>query len=156
MLHNEQTESPNIPLYLKPARSHGLAFNAKAHNGIARRAGRSPSEARKLPKQRPRSPRRMMEYGRPLWANPWEWRHTTSPAGSSGGSADGASPKGLCLAAPPRPPSAARRAGGPNSRKEKLSCPQGTETSSQRTGSTLFSQGQLQRDTPRRPRTQAS
>ena len=61
-----------------------LSFKAKAHAGIARRAGRSPSAARKLPQQKPRSPRGMVGYGRPL------------------------------KAAPNRPPSAARRAGGPN------------------------------------------
>ena len=43
----------------------GLAYNANAHAGIARRAGRSPSEARKLPEQKPRSPRGMSETGKP-------------------------------------------------------------------------------------------
>ena len=40
-------------------------FSAKAHDGIARRGGRSPSAARKLPKQKPRSPRGMVETGKP-------------------------------------------------------------------------------------------
>ena len=38
--------------------------SAKAHAGIARRAGRSPSEARKLPQQKPRSPRHVSETGK--------------------------------------------------------------------------------------------
>ena len=101
-----------------------LPFSAKAHDGIARRGGRSPSAARKLPEQKPRSPRGMVEYGKPSGANPWERRGTTSPAGSSGGSAEGASPKGLCLAAPNRPPSAPA-GGGPNNIKRKALVPEG-------------------------------
>ena len=83
-----------------------IPFNAKAHAGIARRAGRSPSEARKLPEQKPRSPRGMVGYGRPLKADPWEWKYTTSPAGSSGGSAEGASEGRQPLTGPHLPPAA--------------------------------------------------
>ena len=46
-------------------RPHDPSLNAKAHTGIARRAGRSPSEARKLPEQKPRSPRKMSDVGKP-------------------------------------------------------------------------------------------
>ena len=81
-----------------------LPFSAKAHDGIARRAGRSPSTARKLPEQKPRSPRGMVEYGKPSGANPWERRGTTSPAGSSGGSAEGASEGRQPLTGPHLPP----------------------------------------------------
>ena len=88
--------------------SPALTVNVEAYAGIARRAGRSPSEARKLPKRKPRSPRGMVEYGKPLRANPWEWGYTTSPAGSSGGSAEGASEGRQPLTGP----LAARRAGG--------------------------------------------
>ena len=136
MLHNEQTESPNIPLCLKRARPHGLAFNAKAHNGIARRAGRSPSEARKLPKRQTRSPREMVGYGRPMKASPWEFWMYDKPSGVVRGECRG----GLGgAAAPNRPPSAARRAGGPNSRNEKPPCPQGTQAAFQRTSPALLS-----------------
>ena len=83
-----------------------IPFNAKAHAGIARRAGRSPSGARKLPEQKPRSPRGMVGYGRPLKAAPWEWKYTTSPAGSSGGSAEGASEGRQPLTGPNLPPAA--------------------------------------------------
>ena len=41
------------------------SFRTKPHAGIARRAGRSPSGARKLPQQGPRSPREMTERGKP-------------------------------------------------------------------------------------------
>ena len=133
----------NRPPFLKfptaPRCPQNLSFSAKPPTGIARRAGRSPSEARKLPEQRPRSPRGMVGYGSPLKVIPWEWRDATNLAGSSGGSAEGASPKGLCLAAPPRPPSAARRAGGPIENKEKPPCPQGTTPTSQRTRPALLS-----------------
>ena len=43
----------------------GFSRRAKAHAGIARRAGRSPSAARKLPEQKPRSPRGVKETGKP-------------------------------------------------------------------------------------------
>ena len=43
----------------------GLSSNATTNAGTARRAGRSPSEARKLPEQKPRSPRKMSEAGKP-------------------------------------------------------------------------------------------
>ena len=89
----------------------GIPFSAKAHAGIARRAGRSPSEARKLPEQKPRSPRGMVGYGRPLKASPWECGIYDKPSGVVRGECRG----GLGgAAAPNRPPSAARRAGGPN------------------------------------------
>ena len=42
-----------------------FSFRAKPYAGIARRGGRSPSAARKLPKQKPRSPRGMSEAGKP-------------------------------------------------------------------------------------------
>ena len=82
------------------------SFNADPYAGIARREGRSPSAARKLPQQKPRSPRGMSEVGKPLKANPWEWRYATSPAGSSGGSAEGASEGRQPLTGPHLPPAA--------------------------------------------------
>ena len=110
--------------------SPGLSFRVFTHGGIARRAGRSPSAARKLPEQKPRSPRRMVGTGKPLRASPWEWRDTTKPSGVVRGECRG----GLGgAAAPNRPPSAARRAGGPSNRKEKPPCPQGAENTSRRT-----------------------
>ena len=48
-------------------------------------------------------------------------------------------------AAPNRPPSAARRAGGPSNRKREPPCPQGTQPSSQRTSPALLSLEALQR-----------
>ena len=42
-----------------------LSSSAIPPAGIARRAGRSPSAARKLPEQKPRSPRGMSETGKP-------------------------------------------------------------------------------------------
>ena len=41
-----------------------LSFRARADAGIARRGGRSPSAARKLPQRQPRSPRKMSEKGK--------------------------------------------------------------------------------------------
>ena len=96
--HTNETPSQSM------RRPHDPPLNAKAHTGIARRAGRSPSEARKLPEQKPRSPRGMRAYGKPLRANPWEWREATSPAGSSGGSAEGASEGRQPLTGPHLPP----------------------------------------------------
>jgi len=87
-----------------------LSFRARADAGIARRGGRSPSAARKLPQQKPRSPRRMVKDGKPLGANPWEWGYTTSPAGSSGGSAEGASEGRQPLTGPHLPPPEAAQA----------------------------------------------
>jgi hypothetical protein len=81
-----------------------LSFKARSYAGIARRGGRSPSAARKLPKQMPRSPRGMAGTGKPLEASPWERRYTTSPAGSSGGSAEGASEGRQPLTGPHLPP----------------------------------------------------
>ena len=46
----------------------------------------------------------MVGYGRPLKADPWEWKYTTSPAGSSGGSAEGASEGRQPLTGPHLPP----------------------------------------------------
>ena len=145
-----------------------LPFSAKAHDGIARRGGRSPSAARKLPKQKPRSPRGMVEYGKPSGANPWERRGTTSPAGSSGGSAEGASEGRQPLTGPHLPPPEAAQTkkekspctrrvqkspfngqamqrkfrlpagGGPNYINEKPLCPQGAENTSRRPNSALF------------------
>ena len=51
-------------------------------------------------------------------------------------------------AAPNRPPSAARRAGGPSNRKREPPCPQGTQPSSQRTSPALLSLEALQRKFP--------
>jgi len=94
----------------------------------------------------------MMGYGRPLKTAPWEWRDTTSPAGSSGGSAEGASEGRQYTAAPNRPPSAARRAGGPSNRKGKPPCPQGAEAAAQRPSPALLSLERLPRiPSPRRP-----
>ena len=83
-----------------------LSFNAKPPVGIARRAGRSPSAARKLPKQKPRSPRGMTEMGKPFKGHSVERGDTTSPAGSSGGSAEGASEGRQPLTGPHLPPAA--------------------------------------------------
>ena len=57
-------------------------FSAKAYSGIARRAGRSPSAARKLPKQRPRSPRQSAVVGKP-----WGVNEGSAEGASSGGAA---------------------------------------------------------------------
>ena len=57
--HTNETPSQSM------RRPHDPPLNAKAHTGIARRAGRSPSEARKLPEQKPRSPRGMSNVGKP-------------------------------------------------------------------------------------------
>ena len=105
---NSDMQLPQIPHSQRDAR---LSFRAKAYAGIARRGGRSPSAARKLPEQRPRSPRGMVGYGRPLKASPWECGIYDKPSGVVRGECRG----GLGgAAAPNRPPSAARRAGGPN------------------------------------------
>ena len=53
---NRDMQLPQIPHSQRDARP---SFRAKAYAGIARRGGRSPSAARKLPQQRPRSPRGM-------------------------------------------------------------------------------------------------
>ena len=99
----------------------GIAFSAKSHAGIARRAGRSPREARKLPEQEPRSPREMAERGKPFKGHSVRVEIDDKPSGVVRGECRG----GLGgAAAPNRPPSAARRAGGPNQIKEKPSCPQ--------------------------------
>ncbi len=99
-----------------------LSFRVRSYAGIAQRAGRSPSVARKLPEQRPRSPRGVVGYGRPLKASPWECGIYDKPSGVVRGECRG----GLGgAAAPNRPPSAARRAGGPNSRKRKAPVPAG-------------------------------
>ena len=105
----------------KPASRNDCPQNPPA-DGIARRGGRSPSAARKLPQQKPRSPRGMLEVGKPLKASPWEWRYATSPAGSSGGSAEGASEGRQPLTGPHLPPPEAAK----TAEKEKPSCPQGT------------------------------
>ena len=110
-------------------------------DGIARRGGRSPSAARKLPQQRPRSPRGIMVYGKPLAASPWEWRYTTSPAGSSGGSAEGAEEGRQPLTGPHLPPPEAAK----TKELKKFPYPKGTQTSSQRTSSALLSLEDLQR-----------
>ena len=81
-------------------------------------------EGGKLPKQRPRSPRRMVGYGRPFMARPWECGMYDKPSGVVRGECRG----GLGgAAAPNRPPSAARRAGGQNNRKRKAPVPEGHE-----------------------------
>ena len=113
-----------------------IPFTAKAHAGIARRGGRSPSVARKLPEQKPRSPRGMVGYGRPLKADPWEWKYTTSPAGSSGGSAEGASEGRQPLTGPHLPPPEAAQ----TREKEKPPRPQGAKAASQRTSLLYFLQ----------------
>ena len=59
--------------------SKSALWHCAARREIAR------PEGGKLPKQKPRSPREMTEYGKPLKANPWEWRDMENPAGSSGG-----------------------------------------------------------------------
>ena len=133
-----------------------LSFNAKPPVGIARRAGRSPSAARKLPKRKPRSPRGMVGSGKPLRATPWEWGYTTSPAGSSGGSAEGASEGRQPLTGPHLPPAAQA---AQTTEKGKLPCPQGTQTASQRTNLALLSserqpQPKLCRPPRRRPKQQ--
>ena len=80
-----------------------LSLSANPPTGIARRAGRSPSAARKLPQQKPRSPRGTVGYGRPLKASPWECGMYDKPSGVVRGECRG----GLGgAAAPNRPPSA--------------------------------------------------
>ena len=98
-----------------------LPCSANPPTGIARRAGRSPSEARKLPEQKPRSPRGTAKFGKPLRASPWEWGEATSPAGCFGGDARGAE-KG---AQPHNRPRLAPAGGGPSNRKRKASVPAG-------------------------------
>ena len=93
-----------LRLYAASQTLSNRSFSVTAHGGIARRAGRSPSVARKLPEQKPRSPRGMVGYGKPLRASPWEWKDTTSPAGLSGGSAEGASEGRQPLTGPLLPP----------------------------------------------------
>ena len=105
--------------HLKPTRRPSPSFNAKAHAGVAWRAGRSPSVARKLPKQKTRSPRAMTEYRKPVKVIPWEWRDTKASGvvrGECRGGLGGA-------AAPNRPPSAARRAGGRTKEEKNLRAP---------------------------------
>jgi len=99
-------------------------------DGIARCGGRSPSVARKLPKQRPRSPRVVTETEKPLLgATPWERRYTTSPAGSSGGSAEGASEGRQPLTGPHLPPPEAAQ-----TKQSKAAMPAGhTKATFQRT-----------------------
>ena len=94
-----------------------LSFNAKAHAGVARRAGRSPSAARKLPEQQPRSPREMPEAGKP---------QRGASGGMQGGPRRGRSP----ITGPALPsPEAAQ-----TTNKKRPPCPQGTEATSQMTG----------------------
>ena len=98
-------------------------FDVEAHAGIMRHLNQSPIQcegaqwhcaarreiaerSEEAPEAEAAQPSRMMEYGRPLWANPWEWRHMTSPAGSSGGSAEGASEGRQPLTGPHLPPAA--------------------------------------------------
>ena len=93
-----------------------LPCSAKTHAGIARRAGRSPSAARKLPKQKPRSPRGMTETGKPKRG---------ASGGMQGGPRRGRSP----ITGPALPsPEAAQ-----TTDKEKPPCPQDTTSTSQRT-----------------------
>ena len=55
------------------------------------RQGDHPAKGREAPEAKAAQPSGTVEYGKPLKANPWEWRYTKNPAGSSGGSAEGAS-----------------------------------------------------------------
>ncbi len=95
----------------------------KANDGIARRAGRSPerreitrAQRGKLPQQRPRSPRRLAETGKPKGG---------ASGGMQGGPRRGRSP----ITGPALPPAAQA---AKTKSKEKAPCPQGTEISSQR------------------------
>ena len=88
-------------------RLHRSSFKVKAYDGVARRAGRSPSVARKLPKQMPRSPSQSAVVGKP-------W-------GVNGGSAEGASRGG---AAPFTGPFCPRRR-RPKQKKRKAAVPAG-------------------------------
>ena len=100
----------------------GLAYNVEAHAGIARRAGRSPSEARKLPEQKPRSPPKMSETGKPKRG---------ASGGMQGGPRRGRSP----ITGPGfRPPQAPH-----TTPTKRPPYPQGTKIPSHRTSPALFS-----------------
>ena len=99
------------------------SFNADLHAGIARRGGRSPSVARKLPEQKPRSPRGMSNVGKPQ-------------RGASGGM-QGGPRRGRSPITGPALPHAAQAA--KTTEKRKPPCPQDTEAISQRTSPFLFS-----------------
>ena len=105
---------PQIPHSQRDAR---LSFRAKAYAGIARRGGRSPSAARKLPEQKPRSPRGMTETGKPK-------------RGASGGM-QGGPRRGRSPITGPALPHAEQAAQTTN--KKWPPCPQGTKIPSQRT-----------------------
>jgi len=109
------------------------SFKAKAHAGIARRGGRSPSAARKLPQQGPRSPREMTRMGKPKRG---------ASGGMQGGPRRGRSP----ITGPALPPPEAAQ----TTNKKRPPCPQGTEAASQRTSPALFLQS-ARRAYPRPP-----
>ena len=93
-----------------------LSSSAIPPAGIARRAGRSPSAARKLPEQKPRSPRGMSETGKPKRG---------ASGGMQGGPRRGRSPiTGPALPSPEAAQTIIMR---------KPPCPQGTKITSQRT-----------------------
>ena len=93
-----------------------LSSSAIPPAGIARRAGRSPSAARKLPEQKPRSPRGMSDVGKP---------QRGASGGMQGGPRRGRSP----ITGPALPPPEAAQ----TTKIEKPPCPQGTKIPSQRT-----------------------
>ena len=113
-----------------------LSLSANPPTGIARRAGRSPSAARKLPQRQPRSPRGMTKYGKPLRARPWNGKRRQAQRGASGGM-QGGPRRGRSPITGPALPHAAQAA--KTTEKRKPPCPQDTEAISQRTSPFLFS-----------------
>ena len=65
--------------YVTIASKHTRRWHCAARREITR-----PKEG-KLPEQKTRSPRKMTEDGKPLKANPREWRYTTAQRGRPGG-----------------------------------------------------------------------
>ena len=136
--------------FLQQTDAFDLSSNAKSYAGIARREGRSPSAARKLPERQPRSPRKMSDVGKPLKTGPWECGIYDIPSGVVRGECRG----GLGGAtAPNRPPSAARRAGGPNKNNGKAFVPAGhTFCLSKGRPCFTFSEASTAKVRPRAPR----
>ena len=112
--------SPTITVISETPYSHpdtsGLSSNATTNAGIARRGGRSPSEARKLPERKPRSPRGMSDVGK-------------SQGGASGGMQGGPRRGRSPITGPALPPPEAAQ----TTNKNRPPCPQGTKIPSQRT-----------------------
>ena len=122
-LHNYAVLIPAIPNRPKQPDAPKHPFKAKAHNGIARRAGRSPDRREGSSRSRSRAALATCgsckANGIVLWRSWWE------PRGLMGYGKPSGVVRGECrgglggAAAPNRPPSAARREGGQNSAKKE-------------------------------------